>query len=495
MLENIELSKKMNKDEYKKVMPGLTIELAALQREATQFGIPVMIVFEGWDAAGKGTLINRLIMPLDPRGFKVHPTSAPNEEERHRPFLWRFWTKIPAKGRLAIFDRSWYGRVLVERVDKLIGKDEVRSSIRDINSFERMLNDDGYLVIKLFLHISKETQKKRFEKLENNSSTKWKVNKDDWRHHKQYGKYYRAASEMLDATDTASAGWVVVEAEDEEYAVKKVYDTVIGALKKRIAEIHAHEKKKARAPEIILDRVTGSALDRVDLTVVLDKAGYETRVKKCQKRVRELEHEIYAKRIPVIVMYEGWDAAGKGGNIRRLTQNMDPRGYEVFPIAAPSSVELAHHYLWRFWNSIPKAGHIGIFDRTWYGRVLVERIEGFSPEPVWKRAFREINEAELHLAEFGTVLIKFWLHISPEEQLARFEERQNTVHKQWKITEEDWRNREKWDKYKEAVDETIYRTSTEYAPWTILEANCKYHARIKALETFIETVEKAVERR
>ena len=494
MLENIDLSKELGKDEYREMMPEMAIKLAGLQREAKDLNIPVIILFEGWDAAGKGTLINQLIMPLDPRGFRVNPTSAPNDEERYRPFLWRFWTKIPAKGRLAIFDRSWYGRLLVERVDKLIGKDTAKASIRDINSFERMLADDGYVIIKFFLHISKSTQKKRFEKLEHNPSTKWKVTKEDWRTHKQYDRYFEAADEMLENTDTASASWTVIEAEDQRHATAKVYNTVIDILQKRIDDIHAHEHKKRPAPEIILGPVKTSALDEADLTVTLEKEEYAGLLKKYQKKIRDLEHEIYEKRIPVIVMYEGWDAAGKGGNIRRLTQNMDPRGYEVIPVAAPSAEELAHHYLWRFWNAIPKAGHISIFDRTWYGRVLVERIEGFCSDNDWKRAYREICEAEHHMTDFGAVLLKFWLHISPEEQLARFEERQKTPYKQWKITEEDWRNREKWDKYKTAVDEMIYRTSTDNAPWTVLEANCKYSARIKALKTFIDVVEKAIKR-
>jgi polyphosphate kinase 2 (PPK2 family) len=212
-------------------------------------------------------------------------------------------------------------------------------------------------------------------------------------------------------------------------------------------------------------------------------------LKKKQKRVRELEHEIYMKRIPVVIVYEGWDAAGKGGNIRRLTQNLDPRGYEVVPIAAPNDIELAHHYLWRFWKEIPKAGHITIFDRSWYGRVMVERVEGFCSEAEWRRAYREINEMEQHIADFGTVLFKFWLHIDPEEQLRRFEGRQRTAHKRWKITDEDWRNRKKARAYKTAIEEMLFRTSTPSAPWTIVESNCKRFARIKVLDTVIDGIE------
>jgi polyphosphate kinase 2 (PPK2 family) len=215
---------------------------------------------------------------------------------------------------------------------------------------------------------------------------------------------------------------------------------------------------------------------------------YKEEIRQCQQRVFEIEHEIYTRRIPVVILYQGWDAAGKGGNIRRLTQAMDPRGYVVMPIGAPNDLEKAHHYLWRFWEKFPKAGHIAIFDRSWYERVLVERIEGFCSEAEWKRAYREINEFEEQLVNFGTVLVKLWLHIDPAEQLRRFQDRQQTPAKQWKITAEDWRNREKWEQHKEAVDEMLFRTSTAHAPWTIIEANSKYYARIKTLKTVIDAV-------
>ena len=197
--------------------------------------------------------------------------------------------------------------------------------------------------------------------------------------------------------------------------------------------------------------------------------------------------------MPVVIAYEGWDAAGKGGNISRLTQNLDPRGYEVVPVAAPNDVEKAHHYLWRFWARMPKAGHITIFDRTWYGRVLVERVEGFCTEAQWRRAYREINGMEQQLAHFGTVLLKFWLHIDADEQLRRFRERQEMAHKQWKITDEDWRNREKMGQYRDAVEEMLHRTTTPYAPWTIVESNCKRYARVKVLETVCEAIRKRLE--
>ncbi len=515
MLEQVDLSKKIQKDEYKVIMDDLELQLAALQREAKELDIPVAIAFEGWDAAGKGTMINTLIQALDPRGFIVHPIGPPNIEEALRPFLWRFWIKTPGKGRIAVFDRSWYGRVLVGRVDKLVEKDVWKRAYNEITSFERQLTDDGTLIIKFFLHISKKTQKKRFKKLQKSDVTKWKVTKEDWKHHKQYDEYLEATEEMLAKTDTGFAPWTVVEAHNKRFATVKIFKTLIDSLEYKIEQVRQQKKRTQRAQEQVetlddnlkqeqlqpeaeeelheaapsLDKLSSSVLDKIDLSVSLSKEDYKDQLKAYQKRIFELEHEIYIKRIPVVILYEGWDAGGKGGNIRRLTQSMDPRGYEVIPVAAPNDVEKDHHYLWRFWMALPKAGHITIFDRTWYGRVLVERIEGFCREHEWKRAYQEINEMEEHITNFGAVMVKFWLHIDKEEQLRRFEARQQTPHKRWKITEEDWRNREKWDEYKEAIDEMLFRTSTVYAPWTVVEANSKYYARIKALKTVIDAIE------
>ena len=489
MLENIDLSRKLSKPEYKAAIGSLETKMGILQREARALGVPVVIVFEGWDAAGKGTMINRLLLAMDPRGFNVYPTNPPDEDERFRPFLWRFWTRTPARGRFAIFDRSWYGRVMVERVDKLVRKKVWQRAYEEINAFERQLVDNGAVVVKFFLHISKATQKKRFRKLQKDPVTAWKVTRDDWRHHKQYDKYLLAVDEMIEKTSRAHAPWTVVEAHDQRYATVKIFKTVIRAVEARLA---ASKRKKpaARSPKPSVEVPIESVLDRVDLSQTLSRAEYEKRIDRLQERMWEVEHRIYSERVPLVILYEGWDAAGKGGNIKRLVSNMDPRGYEVIPIAAPNDIEKAHHYLWRFWQHLPKAGHIAIFDRTWYGRVLVERVEGFCTEAEWRRAYSEINELEAHLADYGTVLVKFWLEISKDEQLKRFRARQGTPIKRWKITYEDWRNREKWPQYRLAVDEMLVRTSTTHAPWTIVEANCKLFARVKTLETVLAAVER-----
>ena len=491
MLHNLDLSRKVAKDEFKTNKDKLQIRIASLQRRAHELKIPVIIVFEGWGASGKGTLINELIQPLDPRGFKVCSTNPPNEEESLKPFLWRFWKEIPSRGRVAVFDRSWYQRVYHERVTANIAGKQLQQSFHDICSFERQLTDDGYVLIKFFLHISKQVQKRRFDKLLKNEATAWRVSEDDKLRNKQYDVYLNVIEEMIAETDTEYGPWTVVEAHDRRFAILKLFSTVAACMENAIAKA---ENKKKESVQIqnshtLPSDLSASILDQVDLSQNLKRTVYRSKLKQKQKRIRELEHEVFRRRIPVVIVYEGWDAAGKGGNIRRLTQNLDPRGYEVTPIAAPNVVEMAHHYLWRFWIQMPKAGHLSIFDRSWYGRVMVERIEGFCHESEWKRAYREINEMEKHLFNFGTVIVKFWIHIDDKEQLRRFEERKKIEHKQWKITDEDWRNREKWSEYKLAVEEMLFRTSTPHAPWTIVESNCKWFARIKALDTVIDAIE------
>lgn len=485
MLDKVDLDKKLSKEEYKQLMPKLKSGLGQIQRKARELEIPIMIVFEGWDASGKGRIINQLILALDPRGINVYPIGKPKEEERMRPFLQRFWAKTPPRGRLAIYEKSWYQRMLEE------GRED---SFDQINSFERMLVNDGSVIIKFFLHISQKEQAKRFAELEKNPGSGWLVLKKDFNQNKNYWQYLSQVEGMLQKTDTSFAPWVLVEAHNQRFAQVKIFTTVIKTVEEKIREIAKRKKEENQKvlPDLEIKALNSSILDKVDLSKSLDKKHYQEQLKECQKQLREIEYQLYLQRRPMIVLFEGWDASGKGGNIRRLTENLDPRGYQVVPVAAPNDWEKAHHYLWRFWNAIPKAGHLTIFDRSWYGRVLVERVEGFCGEEEWRRAYQEINEMEEQLGEFGCILTKFWLHIDKEEQLRRFEARQNNPDKQWKITQEDWRNREKWDSYKEAVDEMLFRTSTTYAPWTVVESNCKYYARIKTLETIITKAQKVL---
>ncbi len=494
MLEKIDLKKKCQGKEYKARLEEESAKLSVLQRQCKEAGIPVIIVFEGFGAAGKGTQINRLIQAMDPRGFSVYTSNKESEDERLHPFLWRYWTKIPAKGRFAIFDRSWYRRVLVDRFDKITKKEELPSAFHDILSFERQLTDDGTVIIKFFLYISKEEQKKRFKLLEDSKETAWKVTEADWKRNKEYSEYLKINEEMLEKTDMDYAPWVIVEAMDKNYAALKIISSVTARLEKELEKKAALTKSEKKAAKVV-DKYKSGVLSGVDLSKALSNKEYKQKLDSLQKKMEILHSELYRLRIPVVICFEGWDAGGKGGAIKRLTSHMDPRGYQVNPTASPNDTEKAHHYLWRFWNNMPKAGHIAIFDRTWYGRVMVERIEGFCSEAEWKRAYQEINEMEEHLTNSGCIVLKFWLHIDKDEQERRFKERMENPAKQWKITDEDWRNREKWDEYEKAVDEMLVRTSTTYAPWEIVEANSKYYARVKVLKTVVEAMEKEIEKR
>ena len=497
MLELLNLDQTISKEDYDRVFPELEERLGQCQRAARAAGVPVIIVCEGWDAAGKGTVINRLAAALDPRGFQVFLVGPANEVDRWFPWPRRFWNALPADGLFAIFDHCWYRRVLADRIDKSLPAEAWRAAYGEIVEFERMLADSGAVIVKLWMHIDKAEQKRRFRVLTRHAATAWKVSKAERKQHHRWDQWQNAVEEMLERTGTAAAPWTVVEATQARFARVKIFRTVVEAVEAELARRAAHVKPKNEpmAPPPELAGAARSILDGVDLSLSLQREEYEKRLTELQERMFHLEHELYLARIPAVVAYEGWDAAGKGGNIRRLTESMDPRGYRVVPVGAPSREELAHHYLWRFWSNIPKAGHIAIFDRTRYGRVLVERVEGFCSEEEWKRSYREINEFERQLADFGTVLVKFWLQIDRDEQLRRFQERQATAYKQWKITDEDWRNREKWPQYQVAVLDMLEKTSTSYAPWTILESNCKLHARVKALETVAAALEEALKRK
>ncbi len=486
IMDAIDLKQRIKKSDYNARMEKLEIKMGQLERKALENKVPITIVFEGWGASGKGRQINELLQVLDPRGVKVYSTQVSNEEEIYRPFMWRFWTKIPERGRMAIYGRSWYSRFIVEKLDPMMSKLPVDKAYQEVNNFERQLVDDGHVIIKFFLHISRKEQKKRFKQLEKNPLTSWRVTDYDWKKNKQYEWYGEVIEEMISRTDSKYAPWHIVPAENWRFATVSVFEKVIEVLEKKLASLN----KKTRTKAVSLSSIPHSMLETSDLSRELTRKEYDHLRRIYQKKIWEIEHEVYLQRQSVVIVYEGWDAAGKGGNIKRLVRRMDPRGYDVFPIAAPNDIELAHHYLWRFWIKMPKAGHFAIFDRSWYGRVLVERVEGFATILEWQRAYREINEMEEQMANYGTLLFKFWIDIDKDEQLKRFQDREKVPSKQWKITDEDWRNREKWDQYRDAVDDMLYRTNTDYAPWTIVESNCKLYARIKTLKTVVKTLEK-----
>ena len=490
LIEDIEKPKKAQKRKIEE----LGEEFGYLQRKCREFGIPVLIVVEGWSAAGKGSMINKIIQPLDPRGFKVTCIASPSRDEQLRPFLWRFWRRTPSAERMAIFDRSWYRNLLDEVVEGNLKEEELENAYADIRSFERQLRDSGTVIFKFFLSISKKEQFERLQTLRNNPNTSWRVDDGVLARHYKYEEYKEAARDMFKETDVEDGvHWQEVDTKKFLSATVKIMESLVGLLRNKVEKRKNGIKFERNIPADPLPHFRNApSLAKTDTSLSLDKEEYREKLSIRQKRIHSLHNELYRLRIPMVIVYEGWDAAGKGGNIRRLTEEMDPRGYEVIPVSAPNDVEKAHHYLWRFWTEFPKSGHLTIFDRSWYGRVLVERVEGFCGKNDWKQAFREINEMEENFHNYGTALVKFWVHIDKDEQLKRFEARKENQSKQWKLHEEDWRNRERWELYEEAVDEMFLRTHTPFAPWNIIEGNCKRFARIKAMDVVIKTIENKI---
>ena len=479
----------MTKEERKAETKRLQGMLSARQQEIRNAKLPVIVLVEGWDAAGKGTLINELISEVDPR-FLTMVSEDSQEQKGEYPFLYPYAAALPEEGKLLFMDGGWMGATVQAQMrDELSGK-ALEKRLRSVQRFERQLRDNGYVLLKLFLHIPRKLQQARIDRLLEDKDTAWRVEKDDLYQNHHY-KGYRAAFEQFMAATEEVFPWHVLDGSDEKTvsydAFRLLNETIDEALK---------AGKYVGAPfEEAFPMAPAARLADADLSAALTKDEYEEEKDRLQKKIAELQNVMYRKKIPMVICYEGWDAAGKGGNIRRLAYPLDPRGFTTWPIASPEPHEKSRHYLWRFWTRLPKAGHIAIFDRTWYGRVMVERIEGFCSEDDWKRAYNEMNEFEEELHDWGAVVLKFWIHIDSETQLARFNDRQNDPAKQWKITDEDWRNREKWPKYEEAVSEMLEKTGTEFAPWHIIESNDKYYARVKVLRIVAEAMEQAIRER
>ncbi len=489
MLTNWNPAHMPEKEELKTRLSDARSQLYDLQMKIKEHKVPVLVLFEGWGTAGKGSTIGKVIRNIDPRFFKVVTMSEPTAEEQRYPFLYRYFKHIPEQGKFTFLDSGWMEQICRERLEEKTDEKEYGSRIESIRRFERQLTDNGYLVLKFFMHIDQEEQKKREERLLEHKDTRWRVSEFDQWEHAHYKKCVKVFSQYMSDTNASTSPWYIIDASERKWAELQVLETMI-------SNIQVALQNQAHSVPILQNVFPLEQIPRLSEIELKDKeleeAEYKTELKKLQGELGELHNRLYRKRIPVIITYEGWDAAGKGGNIKRITEALDPRGYEVHPIASPEPHEKARHYLWRFWTRLPKNGHIAIFDRTWYGRVMVERLEGFCSENDWRRAYNEINEFEKELKEWGAVIIKFWVQIDKDTQLERFEERQNTPEKQWKITEEDWRNREKWDDYEVAVDEMLQKTNTSFAPWHVLESVDKKYARIKALKIVIEEIQKAL---
>ena len=490
MLKNWIVPLQPEKEELEERLQKARARLSAQQMKLKEHKLPVLVLMEGWGAAGKGSLIGKVIKNIDPRFFKVVTMEKSDPTEERYPFLHRYFVEIPEAGKFSFYDSGWMNEICMARARKEIDGEVYQQRVHCIKRFERQLTDNGYLVMKFFCHISRKEQNKRMEGLLSGKDTSWRVSESDHWQNQHYEKCEKIFGQYMEDTDLSTSPWYIIDAEKKKWAELQVLETLCDGIDIAMQNSsHAVPILQNVFPLVSMPRLNEIRLD--DKTIGEEE--YKAQLKELQAQLRELHNRLYRKRVPVIICYEGWDAAGKGGNIRRITEALDPRGFEVQPIASPEPHEKARHYLWRFWNRLPKTGHVTIFDRTWYGRVMVERLEGFCSENDWQRAYNEMNEFERELYNWGAVIIKFWVQIDKDTQLERFTARQNTPEKQWKITDEDWRNREKWDAYEEAVNEMLQKTSTAYAPWYILESVDKKYARIKALKIVISRLQEVLD--
>jgi len=490
MLEAAVPGQTLSKEQYDAELPALRLALLDAQQRLRSAGFSVIVLVNGPDGAGKSETVNALHEWLDARFLCAEVYAPPTEEERAHPEYWRFWRWLPPAGRIGIFSGSWYTKPLSDRVNGKLDEAELAESTARINSFERTLADGGTLFVKLWFQIGKKAQRRRLKALESEKTTRYRVTKQDWKNHERYDKIASVTEQVISETSSASAPWHVIDGEDARHRNVTAARTILDAIEARFAQPKP-TPPPGRLPQIP-DPTT--VLDRLDLSKELSKHEYETRVAQLQARLSGLSQKLRKRDKSAILLFEGPDAAGKGGAIRRITWALDARSYRVIPIAAPTDEERAHHYLWRFWRHLPRRGRITVFDRSWYGRVLVERVEGFAREIEWQRSYQEINEFEHELVHSGVVLIKFWLHISLEEQARRFDARSNDPAKRYKITPEDYRNREQANQYGAAAAEMLARCSPPAAPFTLVEGNDKHFARVKVLETVCERLEEALKR-
>ena len=496
MFDAVEVGNKLTKAEWKKRVPVLRSELLEAQRELASHGRSVVIVVSGAEGAGKEETVDLLMEWLDARGVEVHAFGAPTDEERARPPMWRFWRTLPAEGRMAVLFGSWYSNPIIRRVLGETTDVQMEHEANRIVSFERMIAADGVHLVKLWLHLSKPSQEKRLKALKADPRTRWRVRKETWSYFEQYDEFRAASETMLRWTDLPEAPWHVIEAADDRFREVAVGAVLLREIKAAIAADEADRKaREASPPSPMLVPKTPRRRKHVlsDLAVAhpMAREPYEKQLGALQGKIARQARKLAEDQRSLVLVFEGNDAAGKGGAIRRITQAVDARLWRVIGTAAPTDEERAHPYLWRFWRHIPRHGQITIYDRSWYGRVLVERVEGFAAEAEWRRAFHEISDFESQLVESGTTIVKFWLGVTQEEQLRRFKDRKETPWKQYKLTEEDWRNRGRWNAYELAAVDMIERTSAPQAPWVVVAADDKRAARIKVLGEVLSALRRA----
>lgn len=498
MFESATLPHELSKEEYKEQETILRTQLLAAQFalvESRKF--PVIVVVSGVDSGGKSDVVHQLYEWLDPHHLQTNAFSTPTEEERLRPRMWRYWQALPPKGKIGFIFGSWYHQPLRERIVDKISDSEFERELHSINQFETMLAAEGALILKIWLHLTRD-EHGNWLKSQSKSTRDGKAAKDgrpvyeEWSGigKADFDRSIPAAETMARVTSTGDAPWIVVPSGNRRYRDITVGQTLLVALQKRLNA--PAPATAAPGPSIVTPVDKRNVLDRLDLSIKLSEKKYEQQLSEYQSKLTELTESKKFQHVSVVAVFEGNDAAGKGGCIRRVLQAVDPRRFQALTTSAPTDEEKAQPYLWRFWRRLPRQGNLATFDRSWYGRVLVERVEGFCSEAEWLRAYNEINDFEEQLTAAGVVVLKFWLAISKEEQLKRFKERELNDFKRFKITPEDWRNREKWDKYAIAAGDMIDRTSTRHAPWTLVEGEDKLHARIKVLKTLCERLTAAI---
>ncbi len=557
MLDRVDFNgEEISKEAYKQTYKGLIEKLVVLQQRAVTQGVGLVVLFEGWNGAGKGSRISDLMYNLDARATSVYvspdaDTASARELKAlgegvsgYYPLMQEYWKALGERGHITFYDRGWYTKateLLLARkpTELVLPKGGTRHYLESIEDFERQLVRDGYVVVKFFMHVRKKAQKKRLDRLYEDKATRWRVPEKKLISTKDYDEAYELYDNLLEGSDFEFAPWVLVNGEDKRAAnmtiARTLVDAIEGALDAKMrdeareeeeqGELNASATVRERSLESSADGSDGAGalaedpaiaqaeakaaaqhafapassrfkivadyprVEAMNHSLTLPREEYKEELKELQKRLFRLENVMYQKRVPLMLVYEGWDAAGKGGNIKRVAQALDARAYNIFPSPAPTKPELAHPHLWRYWTRLPKAGHVGMYDRSWYGRVLVERVEDITPPERWAQGYDEINEFEHDLVDWGAILLKFWVDVSSEEQLARFEAREQDPAKQWKITPDDWRNREKYPQYKSAINDMFRLTSTTYAPWIVLESDDKRYARVKALRIIVEALE------
>ncbi len=522
MFDTAELGREVSKKDFKKTAPILRQELLELQNELHDGGqFQTILVFAGVDGGGKGETVSLLNEWMDPRWLITRAYDEATDGERERPEFWRYWRDLPPRGRIGMFLSAWYSQPVLDRVYENTDEAAFLRRLSRIVRFERALARDGALILKFWMHLSREAQERRLKSLEGDPLTKARVTERDWEHWHLYDRFIDTAEQVITNTNRGVAPWTVIEGVEANYRAITVATILRDSLQRRLQEAEANgaaapkpakakhkadgqaesgskqkQKKSAAAKksngagQLAANAIT--VLSQLDMSQRLAKPTYSKQLVELQARLHRLHLRAKAQKISSILVFEGPDAAGKGGAIRRVNEALDARNYQVHGFAAPTDEEKAQHYLWRFWRQLSRAGHISMFDRSWYGRVLVERVEGFATEDEWRRSYAEINDFESQLIEHGIVLMKYWIHITKDEQLARFKLREKTPYKRWKLTDEDWRNRDKWGDYEQAVNDMVQFTSTSTAPWTLIEGNDKRFARVKVVKTFSDRLAAAL---